>query len=242
MITMNRPTEYPKLPAIQGRIVRMAIEDEAAFNAIVQSHSDKLLAIVTCLTRNRHTAEDIVQETFLKLWEKRTALTPENIGGWLYRVAWNLAHAHLKRESCKSKVYASWTMQQQHTTEAEVQLLRKENTVALHKIYTRLPEKQQAVYRLSKVGGLSRDEIAQQLNISPHTVRNHLAKAVQFVKEQAGAIALFSVFFVFNHFFFARTSTKSLPDHLYSKQQPANGTPTFSLRSDLSGLMSSVLK
>ncbi len=66
-----------------------------------------LFSTVVQLTRNKQTAEDIVQETFLRLWEKRMAMKNDNIGGWLYRVALNQAYKHLRKESCKSRIYAS---------------------------------------------------------------------------------------------------------------------------------------
>jgi RNA polymerase sigma-70 factor (family 1) len=212
--------------------------DEAGFNEIVQRYSPKLLNIIIYIIRDRQTAEDIVQETFLRLWEKRRTITPGNVDGWLYRVAFNLAQGHLKRESCRTRVYASLrTVQQECFTEVEERLVQKESRVVLNKIYTRLPEKQQAVYRMSKVGGLSRDEIAHHLKISPHTVKNHLAKAIQFIKEHAGYVSVLFVFFVLNNIFFNRTSTKTAPGCLYTIQQPANGKPTFPLRSGTSVLM-----
>ncbi|WP_341839040.1 sigma-70 family RNA polymerase sigma factor [Chitinophaga caseinilytica] len=189
-------------PARQQSAVRQRQELEAGFSTLVQDHSAKLLHIVTYLTRNRQTAEDIVQETFLRLWERRTTIVPENVGGWLYRVAWNLAQAHLKRESCRHKVHAAWSLGQQNSTAAAEPLLQKESARQFNIAYEKLPEQQQKIYGLSKLKGLNRHEIAERMNISPLTVRNHLARAVQFMKEHAGAVSLFFLFFLFNHLFF----------------------------------------
>jgi RNA polymerase sigma-19 factor, ECF subfamily len=243
MITMNQSIENQLFPVKETRTDHMCFEDEAGFNEIVQCYSAKLLTIVTYITRNRQTAEDIVQETFLRLWEKRVTITPDNLGGWLYRVATNLAMGHLKRESFKTRVYASLRIsQQQFATEVEERLVQKENRIVFNKIYARLPEQQQAVYHLSKVGGLTRDEIAHHLKISPHTVKNHLSRAVQFIKEHIGGVTLFFLFFVFNNIFFNRTSTKAKPDSLYTIQQQANSKPIFPLKSGVSELMKLKLK
>lgn len=231
MITTDRQPVYQPLHARKA-----CVADEAEFNEIVRDHSSRLIRIVLCLTKNQYIAEDIVQETFLKLWEKRATLTPENVGGWLYRVAWNLSLGHIRKEAGRTKLHAFWTDQQYHSAGAEERLVQKENTKVFKKIYDRLPEKQQAVYHLSKIENLSREEIAQQLNISPNTVKNHLTKAVQFIKEHLGAIALFALFFVLNNIFFNRTSTKSHPGHLYIKQQTENKKPVFSLRSNVNEL------
>ncbi|MEV4886913.1 sigma-70 family RNA polymerase sigma factor [Chitinophaga ginsengisegetis] len=243
MITMNQSIENQLFPIKETGTDRMCFEDEAGFSAIVQHHSAKLLTIVTYITRNRQTAEDIVQETFLRLWEKRVTITPDNLGGWLYRVATNLAMGHLKRESFKTRVYASLrTSQQEFATEVEERLVQKETRVVFNKIYARLPEQQQAVYHLSKVDGLTRDEIAHHLKISPHTVKNHLSRAVQFIKENIGGVTLFFLFFVFNNIFFNRTSTKAASDSLYTIQQQANSKPIFPLKSGVSELMKLKLK
>jgi RNA polymerase sigma-70 factor (family 1) len=243
MITMNQSIENQLFYPGPAGTEQVGVEDEAGFNDIVQCYAEKLLTIVTYITRNRQTAEDIVQETFLRLWEKRMAITPGNVGGWLYRVATNLALGHLKRESCKTKVYASLrTTQQECFTEVEERLVQKENRMVLHKIYARLPEKQQAVYRLSKVGGLSREEIAHHLKISPHTVKNHLSSAIQFIRENITCVLLFLVFFICNNIFFNRTSTKVTPDSLYSIQQPAKGKSVFPLQSGRSVLMMLMIK
>lgn len=231
MITTDRQPVYLPL-----RPQKICLADEAEFNEIVRDHSARLIRIVVCLTKNQHTAEDIVQETFLKLWENRATLTPENVGGWLYRVAWNLSLGHIRKEAGRTKLHTLWTDIYYHSAGVEEQLFQKENTKVFKKIYDSLPEKQQAVYHLSKIENLSRMEIAQQLNISPHTVKNHLAKAVQFMKEHLGAIALFLLCFVLNNIFFNRTSTKSRPVHLYIKQQTENKKPVFALRSNVAEL------
>jgi ABC-2 type transport system ATP-binding protein len=82
----------------------------------------------------------------------------------------------------------------------------------------RLPERQQTVYRLSREQGLSRDEIACQLSISPNTVKNHLLKAVQFMKDHIQTCGLLIVFFVLNNFFFIFHSTKPKLRDLYNKE------------------------
>ena len=91
--------------------------------------------------------------------------------------------------------------------------------------YGRLPEKQQAVYLLSNEEGLTRREIAAHLNISPNTVKNHLARAVQFIREKVRCACFFFILFissVFNNIFFTAGSTKVDLRDLYHIQQRTN--------------------
>lgn len=58
----------------------------------------------------------------------------------------------------------------------------KESSQFIEKLIKKLPVRQQQVYLLSKQEGLSRNEIAQKLELSPHTVKNHLLEAVKFLR------------------------------------------------------------
>ena len=203
--------------------VRLNHQAPDGFNQIVQSYSGILFATVAHITRNRQTSEDIVQETFLKLWEKRIEITGENIGGWLYKVACNLAYRHKQRELVKSRIYAEMQASvSSASNEVEDCLLQKETRQSITSACNRLPEKQQAVYLLSHNEGLSRQEIASHLKISPNTVRNHLARAVQFLKDntRCACIIVFVIFTLLNQIILFSGSTKQLPDDLYKVGPP----------------------
>lgn len=203
--------------------VRLNHQATDGFNLIVQSYSQILFATVAHITKNKQTSEDIVQETFLRLWEKRIELTGENIGGWLYRVACNLAYRHQRRELMKARIYADLQVSDSSSfNNVEDILQQKEHTQNITAVYNRLPEKQQAVYLLSHKEGLSRQEIASHLNISPNTVRNHLARAVQFLKDntRCACIFVFSIFTLLNQIILFSGSTKQPPGDLYKVGPP----------------------
>ena len=179
------------------------------FTDLVNKHRSMLLASVFKLTKNRQVAEDIVQDTFLKCWEKRTAVRKDNIGGWLYRVAWNLTCKYMKRESARSRIYKVFQNGNSFSlNEAEEKLQQKENKGLLTETYKLLPDKQLKVFQLSNVAGLSRNEIAHYLNISPNTVRNHLARATRFIKENIQCACLILFFSAICYIFFNSGGTK----------------------------------
>ncbi|MBO9634346.1 MAG: sigma-70 family RNA polymerase sigma factor, partial [Chitinophagaceae bacterium] len=175
-------------------------------------------SIVIQVTRNRQTTEDIMQETFLRLWEKKMILKNDNIGGWLYRVALNLSYKHLRKESCKNRLYTSLQTDHPVCNDVEEQLLQKEHRNSFARLYDRLPEQQQAVYLLSSQAGLSRSEIAAHLNISPNTVKNHLSRAVRFIRANVKYACIFLLFTTINYIFFVAGSTRSAPVDLFKVQ------------------------
>src|ERR1700748_2525317 len=75
--------------------------NETTFTDIVHTYSPRLFAMAFRITGSRQEAEDIVQEAFLRLWQKRAEIIPDNLGGWLHKVVTNLAYKHVKRESRK---------------------------------------------------------------------------------------------------------------------------------------------
>ena len=193
--------------------------DETAFNSIVQSHSDTLMRTAMHLTRHQQSAEDIVQEAFLRLWQHRNKIIPYNMGGWLHTVTTHLAYKHIKKTKRNSTYAKLNNTQQNWHTDVEDHLLQKENQNTYDTAYMRLPERQQTVYRLSREQGLSRDEIACQLGISPNTVKNHLLKAIQFMKDHIQTCGLLIALFAFNNFFFISTSTKPRLMDLYNREE-----------------------
>jgi len=193
--------------------------DETAFNGMVQSHYDALMHTAMRITRHQQSAEDIVQEAFLKLWQNRNRIVPYNMGGWLHTVTTHLAYKHVKKEK-RSNTYAKLNhIQRDWHTDVEDRLLQKESQNTYDTVCMRLPEKQQAVYRLSREQGLTRDEIACQLSISPNTVKNHLLKAVQFMKDHIQTCGLLVAFLVLCNLFFILHSTKPPLRDLYNKEE-----------------------
>jgi RNA polymerase sigma-19 factor, ECF subfamily len=194
----------------------MPSANKTAFPEIVEMYSSRLILVVFNITKSRQAAEDIVQETFVILWQKQTEIISGNLGGWLYKVASHLAYKHLRKESRRRYVsHSLWKDKTGHYYDVEERLINKESFAHLDKVIDHLPEKQKVVYRLSREKGLKRDEIACHLNISPNTVKVHLLRALQFIREHVAVICLFLGFFIFNNLFFKGGNTMKVPVDLY---------------------------
>lgn len=200
----------------------VSLTDETAFNTIVQSHFDTLMRTAMHITRHQQSSEDIVQEAFLRLWQNRIKIIPYNTGGWLHTVTTHLAYKHIQKTK-RNTIYVKLNnAKQSWHTDVEDHLLQKEHQSAYDTAYMRLPERQRAVYRLSREQGLSRDQIACQLCISPNTVKNHLLKAIQFMKEHIQTCGLLIALFVLHNLFFVSNSTKSQLRDLYNREEKVN--------------------
>lgn len=162
---------------------RIALGDEDAFREAVHYYSPKLISFLFSITKTIHIAEEIMQEVFLRLWKNRESVEIDNLGGWLYRVASNLAYSYLKREALNGRLLSSLKKKQTNRfSEIDQQIDYKECEKLIHTALNQLPDQQRKVCQLSLQEGMSRKEVADLLNISPNTVRNHLARALQFLR------------------------------------------------------------
>lgn len=193
------------------------LHQDVQFTRIVHACSDQLLFAAYQITRNKQVSEDIVQEAFLELWRQRAKIIPENPVGWLHKVVSNLSNKYLRRSFVQIRVLN--TLKAEKTffySNVEERLTEKEHNNLLNSAFNQLPHKQQVVYHLSREKGLRRHEIAAQLNLSPNTVKEHLSRATQFIKEHIAFIAPILLLFVFNNLFFSSSSTNSSSRELYN--------------------------
>lgn len=166
--------------------IRLADGDEAAFRQIYDSYRSPFYAAAYKITRSAELAEETVQELFVALWKKRTQVgAAHNPLGYLVTMLHNSVYSQFRKMATERQLRKRLEVATGEAEELPVDelLLAKESQELLQNVISRLPPQQQLVYRLAKQEGLSREEIAQKLNISTNTVRNHLAAAVEFVRE-----------------------------------------------------------
>jgi RNA polymerase sigma-70 factor (family 1) len=165
-------------------IKELAAGDEQAFRAIFDHYKAPFHAAAFKMTRSAHIAEEIVQEVFVTIWLKRRLIGdanhPEN---YIFTILHNCIYTHFRKLASERQMKSQLKKEQDEGEELiESLLLEKENKAILENVISQMPPQQRLVYKLAKQEGWSREEIAQGLNISPNTVRNHLAAAVQFLR------------------------------------------------------------
>ena len=155
-------------------------DNEEAFRKVFDHYKAPSYATAFTITHAAGTAEEIVQEVFVKLWVKRKlAARAKNPEGYVFTILHNCIYAYF-RKLAQERLLSSKIGQGEEESENPVEslLLEKEHRGIIENVISRLPPQQKIIYKLAKQEGMSREEIARQLNISPNTVRNHLAAAV----------------------------------------------------------------
>lgn len=157
---------------------------ELLFTEIFKEHEHVLHLLALRLTKSDQYAKDIIQEVFLKLWEFRHNIKDiENIEAWLYRITENKVIDFLRKTAADERLkHAVWLNLQQMLNETEPLISAKEYNLIIRKAIDRLPPQRKLIYQLNKEKQLNYQEIANQLQISRHTVKNQLSTAVQSIR------------------------------------------------------------
>jgi RNA polymerase sigma-70 factor (ECF subfamily) len=169
----------------ENELLKLIAEgDKNAFTQLYNNYRNKIYSIAFELTESTAVAEEIVQDVFLKIWVKRNTLNEvEHFRAYLFTITRNYVFTALKRIARKESIEVN-AMEgaplYYHDTEDRV--LNNEYTRILQAAIDRLPEQQRQVYNLIKTEGLKREEAAAALQLSPETVKSHLAQAMRSVR------------------------------------------------------------
>jgi RNA polymerase sigma-19 factor, ECF subfamily len=168
---------------------RIAEGDESAFAEFFHRHKLALFDYGMKITKSRVAAEELVQECFVKLWiARQNLLTVENPLGYLQIMARNAGVDYLRRLSLdaglQKKVWAGIS-ETENPTLQKIQV--SETQRLINEAVSQLPPQQREVFMLSRYEGLSYQQIGSQLGIAGNTVKNHLVKALKFIREYLGA-------------------------------------------------------
>ncbi|MEI7420880.1 MAG: sigma-70 family RNA polymerase sigma factor [Prolixibacteraceae bacterium] len=136
------------------------------------------------ITRDEVIAQDIVQEVFISLWEKRQSINPDlPLAGWLFVSSYNRSLNILKKKLRESVAIDQLTSEDIMTDIAtdipEKQLLILEAAIDL------LSPQKRRVFELCKLQGKSYEEAAKEMQISKNTVKEYLSEAIMIIKEYA---------------------------------------------------------
>ncbi len=165
-------------------IQRLRTGDEKAFRQIYDLYAGRLQAFAIRIVKSPVLAEDLIQDIFVNLWELRESLDPEkNFQSFLFTITRNHALNLLKRSSANTLVLNEifiYAAKSSNTTEDLIEF--DETSRILHQALDQLPPQQKRVFELCKLNGLSYEQAAAELNISPGTINAHMVKSIRFIK------------------------------------------------------------
>lgn len=161
--------------------------------SLFNNYRDKVLGFFIQFLHDEELAKDLAQDVFVKLIEKKDTLDRiSDLDGYIYLICRNLAFDHLKK-AAHDKKYRNYILNAGRKTQKPEMNRRMDvehYRTVLEDSLRLLPDQQRLIFNLSKREGLSHEKIAEMLDISPHTVRNHLYQALKNLRASTPDIEL----------------------------------------------------
>jgi RNA polymerase sigma-70 factor (ECF subfamily) len=135
------------------------------------------------MTRSDDAAADIVQEVFINIWNKReTLVNVVNPSSYFFTAVYRRVYHYYRKIALEKKLLQCVPVVKQSVNTTEEMVIAHESSSLISQAIAKLPPQQQLVFKLSKQEGLSREDVASELKISPNTVKNHLSNATSFIR------------------------------------------------------------
>ncbi|HEX2921855.1 MAG TPA: sigma-70 family RNA polymerase sigma factor [Bacteroidales bacterium] len=128
-------------------------------------------------------AEDITQETFMKVWEKRSSINTDTIVPLLYKISKNLFLNTVDHSKVKVKFLADYQMAM-FSEPADYDLEIKDFDLKLQKAISDLDEKSRTVFLMNRIDEFTYSQISENLGLSVKAVEKRMTKAIAFLKER----------------------------------------------------------
>lgn len=166
----------------QQLMLRIAKGDRDAFATLVHDYWEPLLRYAHRFRNDADGAEDVVQETLVRVWRSRAEWRPSGtVAGYLYRITRNLSlnatrdeRSRVKRHERGARQLLSFSASSSPVELAEAASLRR----AVERAVSALPERRREVFILARYHGLTHREIADALELSIATVSNQMTSAL----------------------------------------------------------------
>ncbi|MDQ6472224.1 sigma-70 family RNA polymerase sigma factor [Flavobacterium sp. LHD-80] len=156
--------------------------NEDAFKEVYFNYYDKLISIAKRFDSSVLTPDDFVQETFLRLYNKRELLNEDVLlDRQLFTICKNIILNHINREN---KIVQLDTFQIDVLEEESDSVIFDERKEKLYAFINQLPEQQQKIFTLHKLENLSYKEIAEITDLSEKTIANHIYLASKFIRKK----------------------------------------------------------
>ena len=159
--------------------------DVRAYEATYKELYKPLFIYALGILNNQSSAEEIVQNVFMKLWEKKESLKIEtSLKAYLYKAVHNHSLNAIKHNKVVKQYesHLSYTMTHKESDSAERDASHRQLQGRLRQALSELPEQCRTVFQMSRFEDLKYKEIAEQLSISPKTVENHMGKALKLLR------------------------------------------------------------
>jgi len=169
-----------------------------AFRLLYVRYGVKIRRFARLYLKCEQDSEELVQDVFLKLWDKREILdTSGNLRAFIYKIAVNSIYDFIRRKNMQEAFldYSKSGMQMSDQTWDDIVF----NDMLFHltQLIEKMPDQRRKIFVMSREEGLSNDEIAEALSLSKRTVENQLYRAASFLKKNMSLNSVSAMLFFY---------------------------------------------
>ena len=178
-------------------VALLQMDNIKAFDQLYKKYHAPIYNNILRLLKDTDESENILQDLFITLWEKRFSIDPQKpIANWLFQVSYNKSITQLKKNLKQSLAFKQIENDMMLADEKDV-YFREAKIKILEEAFVKLSPQKRKVFDLCKIQGKSYEETARELNISKHTVKEYLSVAVKAVKEYVEQHPVNNVVFIY---------------------------------------------
>jgi len=172
--------------SVKALLIRLINHDHSSFHELYDLFSAQIYCNILRMVKDTELAQEILQEVFVKIWEKRSAIDPDKtFSSFLHQIARNMVYDHFRKLAVAKKYEAHLTSVGENTyCHIEEELIYKESNQLFLDAVAQLSPQRKQVFTLCKIEGKSYNEVSDLLHISTSTVSDHLLKSNKFIKAQ----------------------------------------------------------
>lgn len=153
-----------------------------AFNCLYNEYSRRLYRFAYGYLKSEEEAEELVQEVFMIIWEKRKELKEElSFKSFLFTIAFNIIRKHFRTKAYLMEYFKSG-ISSERDLQTSNQVIYNSFYKFIFDLVNQLPLRRKEIFIKSRIQGYSIKEIAKELKISHKTVENQLSSALKFIR------------------------------------------------------------
>ena len=167
----------------------IVLEDQLSFEQIYRQYWSKLYIFAFNVLLEREICEDILQEVFVSLWEKRHDVQISDLNSYLYQSVKYQIFNHFRNSRYRKQLLMKLDlMSTQYTSDEAYE--KQELKAQIQHVISKLPEQRRIIFEMSRIQGLSNAEICENLSISPQTVKNQISESLKFIRKSLNSFYL----------------------------------------------------
>lgn len=193
---LSSKTENPQAGTQTGfrDVPRQIIEairqgNQAGFREFYIHYHQPIYNFINSLINSPHDAEDLTQDVFIKIWEKRDGLDPDRgIKAYIFKLARNNAYNHIRKRNSEDNYLAHGVLANNEEFASDEEFIAYQTEITHRIAIAAMPDLRQQIYLMHHDKEMSHEEIARRLNMEKTAVTNHISRARKDIERAVQAM------------------------------------------------------